>query len=131
VGESWTIEAAGATGADTTASVSPEDAPDVIRSRIAGGHCETWLISSVGRSLAINSNGARAMVMLLDEPGDPGGHAIDPGAEGRSDGFILDNGQHDQYADVDTVPLAEALQIVSCILRTGAPAPGTPWKSDR
>jgi hypothetical protein len=129
--ESWAIEAAGTAGADTSAVVSPEEASEVIRSRIARGDYETWFISSLGRSLAITSNGTRAMVMLLDEPGDPGGHAIDPRAQGHSDGFILANGQHDQYADVDTVPLPDALQIVGDILATGAPTAGTPWKSDR
>ncbi len=35
------------------------------------------------------------MVVLLEEEGDPGEHAVDPGAQGSSDGFVLSNGQDD------------------------------------
>ncbi|SCF56397.1 hypothetical protein [Streptomyces sp. Ncost-T10-10d] len=56
------------------------------------------------------------MVMLLDGEGNPGEHASDPGAEERSDGFILENGQNDEYPDEDTVLLGEAFRIVHHIL---------------
>jgi hypothetical protein len=61
------------------------------------------------------------MVMLLDGEGDPGAHAIDPGADGSSGGFVLANGQNDEYPDKDTVPLPEALRIVRHILTHGNP----------
>ncbi|MGW1549094.1 hypothetical protein [Streptomyces sp. NPDC002346] len=77
------------------------------------------------------SNTDRAMVMLLDREGDPGEHAVDPGAEGWSSGFILANGQGDEYADEDTVPVAEAFQIVHHILSVGGPPADTAWAVDR
>lgn len=56
------------------------------------------------------------MVMLLDGEGDPGEHAVDPGAEGWSEGFVLGNGQHDEYPNEDTVRLTEGFRIVERIL---------------
>lgn len=123
--ESWTIE-------DGPASV------EALRARIDAGHLETWLTSSRGRSLAFVTNTERALVMLLDgDPGehavDPGAsgtsegfvlangqHAVDPGASGTSKGFVLANGQHDEYPDADTVPIGEAFRIVEDILRSGS-----------
>ncbi|HEX7307430.1 hypothetical protein [Lentzea sp.] len=92
----------------------------VLRARIAGGHLETWLTSETGRQLAFVTNTERAMVMLLEEPGDPGEHATDPGAEDWSDGFVLSNGQSDEYPDADTVPLDEALGIVEHLVGHGS-----------
>ncbi|MFD8595489.1 hypothetical protein ACFV1L_10850 [Kitasatospora sp. NPDC059646] len=107
------------------------DAVAELRRRIAGGRGETWLRSSRGRELAVVSNGERAMVMLLDGPGDPGGHAVDPGEDGWSEGFLLAGGQEDAYPDADTVPLGRALELVRCLLETGAPPPDAPWSVDR
>jgi hypothetical protein len=102
-----------------------------LRARIGDGLLETWLAGSSGRSLAVITNTERAMVMLLDGEGDPGEHAVDPGADGFSDGFVLANGQDDEYPDEDTVPLEEALRIVGHIVGEGAPPPDAPWKVDR
>lgn len=44
------------------------------------------------------------MVMLLEEEGDPGGHAVAPGTQGSSGGFVLANGQDDEHPDENTVP---------------------------
>ncbi|WP_406262312.1 hypothetical protein [Streptomyces nigra] len=41
------------------------------------------------------TNAERAMVVLLEGEGDPGEHAVDPGAQGSSDGFVLSDGQDD------------------------------------
>lgn len=71
------------------------------------------------------------MVMLLDDEDDPGEHAVTPGAAGRSMGFVLANGQHDEYPDADTVPLADALRIIDHILTVGAPPGDTTWSVDR
>ncbi|MGC4985829.1 ATP-binding protein [Streptomyces sp. DT193] len=84
-----------------------------------------------GRSLAIISNTDRAMVMLLDDEADPGEHALSPGASSSSSGFVLANGQHDEYPDEDTVLLAEAMRIVTHILTTGAPPADAAWAIDR
>ncbi|MFE3016923.1 hypothetical protein [Streptomyces sp. NPDC059256] len=99
--------------------------------RIDQGRLETWLRSSAGRSLAFVTNTERAMVMLLAGAGDPGEHAVDPGADGWSDGFLLANGQDDEYPDEDTVPLAAAFRIVAHILAEGSPPPDAPWSIDR
>jgi hypothetical protein len=122
--ESWVL-------ADDTAPPSPAAAIEVLRERIGAGQLETWLTSSSGRSLALISNTERAMVMLLHGEDDPGEHAVDPDASGSSKGFVLANGQHDEYPDEDTLPLAEALQVVQYILATGAPPPHAAWSIDR
>lgn len=110
---------------------SPEAVLDRLRARVAGGQLETWLTSSAGRLLAVVTNSERAMVMLLDSADDPGEHAVDPGAGGRSKGFVLANGQHDEYSDEDTVPLEDAFRIVDHIVASGSPPADTAWLVDR
>ena len=110
------------------APVSAADVTGLLRQRIAAHQRETWF---VGRSLAVVTNGERAMVMLLDDEGDPGEHAVDPEADGWSDGYVLANAQADEYPDADTVPLPEALRIAEHVLATGGPPPDTPWQIDR
>lgn len=122
--ESWVFT-------DSAVPASAATVLDVLQERIAAGHLETWLTSSRGRSLAIISNTDRAMITLLDDEADPGEHAISPGANSSSSGFVLANGQHDEYPDEDTVPLTEAMRIVSHILTTGAPPTDAPWAIDR
>ncbi|MFF1345181.1 hypothetical protein ACFVZJ_04200 [Streptomyces sp. NPDC058322] len=122
--ESWSF--AGGGGA-----VAADAAAEALRARIAGGKLESLLESSSGRTLYVVSNTERAMVMVIDHPGDPGEHAADPGAEEWSDGFELSNGQADEYPDADTVPLDEALRIVRHILATGRPPADAVWVTDR
>ncbi len=95
------------------------------------GTLESWLTSSSGRLLAVVTNTRRAMVVLLDGEGDADEHAADPGADGWSDGFVLSNGQHDEYPDEDTVPLPEAFRIVRHIPAHGTPPADAPWSVDR
>ncbi|WP_446041230.1 hypothetical protein [Streptomyces sp. SID1121] len=71
------------------------------------------------------------MVKLLRAEGDPGEHAVDPDAEGSSDGFVLSNGQHDEYGDKDTVPIGEAFRIVEHIVGTGSWPAGAQGVVDR
>jgi len=123
--ESWVIDDGG------TVPVSSEGVPETFRARIDGGRRETWLISSAGRSLAFVTNTDRAMVVLLAEEGDPGEHAVDPGAAGVSEGFVLSNGQLDAYPDEDTVPIGEAFRIVEHIVGTGAWPVDAHWVVDR
>ncbi|MEV7597259.1 hypothetical protein AB0O91_07675 [Kitasatospora sp. NPDC089797] len=113
------------------ASVSSEVVLEGLRLRIASGQLETWLISSSGRSLAFVTNTERAMVMLLEEEGDPGGHAVDPGSDGSSGGFVLSNGQHDEYPNQDTVPIGDAFRIVEHIVGTGSWPADARWVVDR
>ncbi|QKG20111.1 hypothetical protein [Actinomadura verrucosospora] len=123
--ESWKFDE---DGAETLAA---DETVDELGARIGRGILESWLISSSGRLLAVVTNTERAMVMLLDGIGDPGEHATDPEAAGFSEGFILANGQHDEYPDEDTVPLTDALQIVRRILISGNPPADAPWQVDR
>lgn len=58
-------------------------------------------------------------------------NAATPGTQGYSGGYVLANGQHDEYPDEDTVPLTEALRIVAAIVLTGSPPDGTVWVVDR
>ncbi|MFI1600065.1 hypothetical protein [Streptomyces venezuelae] len=102
-----------------------------LRSRLTHGQLETWLSSSSGRLLGFVTNTERAMVMLFDEGDDPGEHAVDPDAAGSSDGFVLRNGQNDEYPDEDTVPIHEALRLVEQIVGTGCWPADAHWVADR
>ncbi|MFD5326884.1 hypothetical protein [Streptomyces sp. NPDC127092] len=104
--------------------VSSETVLEALQARIDSGQLETWLTSSSGRSLAFVTNTQRAMLMLLEEEGDPGEHAVDPGAQGSSSGFVLSNGQDDEYPGEDTVPMHEALRLVKQIVCSGS------WPTD-
>lgn len=97
---------------------------ETLRAKIGEGQLETWLASSSGRKLAFVTNAERALVVLMDGEDDAGEHAVDPGAEGSSGGFVLSNGQYDEYPDVDTVPLEEAFRIVDHIVSRGT------WPAD-
>jgi hypothetical protein len=66
---------------DATA-LSGHEAAVVLNQRLAWATFETWFEGDDGRLLAVITNGDRAMVMLLTDEGDPGEHAIDPGARG-------------------------------------------------
>jgi hypothetical protein len=123
--ESWVIND------DSPVRVSSAVVLEALRSRIDSGQLETRLTSSAGRSLAFLTNTERAMVMLLEEEGDPGEHAVDPGAEGSSDGFVLSNGQGDEYADEDTVPIREAFRLVEHVVGTGSWPADARWVVDR
>jgi hypothetical protein len=123
--ESWVIND------DSPGPVLSEVVLEALRARIDSGQLETWLISSSGRSLAFVTNTERAMVMLLEEEGDPGEHAVDPGCEGSSGGFVLSNGQHDEYPDQDTVPIGEAFRLVEHIVGTGSWPADARWIVDR
>ncbi|MFE5913958.1 hypothetical protein ACFQ6B_33415 [Streptomyces wedmorensis] len=123
--ESWMIHE------DSPVPVSSEVVLEALRSRIDRGQHETRLTSSSGRSLTFVTNAERAMVMLLEDEGDPGEHAVDPGALGSSDGFVLSNGQYDEYPDEDTVPICEAFRLVQQIVGTGFWPEDARWAVDR
>ncbi|ACU35863.1 hypothetical protein Amir_1915 [Actinosynnema mirum DSM 43827] len=113
--------------------VAADEVGELLRGRIAAGALETWFASASGRSLAVVSNGERAMVLLLEHEGDPGEHAVDPDVDpdGWSDGYELANGQSDEYPDADTVPLAEALRIVEHVVAGGSWPADARWVVDR
>ncbi|GGX00359.1 hypothetical protein GCM10010297_22970 [Streptomyces malachitofuscus] len=116
---------------DSPVPVSSAVVPEALRSRIDSGQLETWLTSPYGRSLAVVTNTERAMVMLLEGEGDPGEHAVDPAAQGSSDGFVLSNGQDDEYPDEVTVPIVEAFRLVEHIVGTGSWPADAHWVVDR
>ncbi|ARF77151.1 hypothetical protein B7C62_13765 [Kitasatospora albolonga] len=123
--ESWVIND------ESPLPVSSATVLEALRSRIDNGRLETWLTSSSGRSLVFVTNTERAMVMLLEDEGDPGEHAVSPGAQGSSDGFALSNGQDDEYPDEDTVPVIEAFRLVEQIVGTGSWPADARWAVDR
>ena len=117
---------------DPAAPVNGDMSDELLRRRRNEDVYETWLTSSRGRSLAFVTNETRAMVLLLDSEGDPGEHAVDPEAGDEfSDGFMLANGQSDEYPDTETVPFDEGLRIVKSILDTGMWPTDANWVSDR
>ncbi|MEV7995373.1 hypothetical protein AB0O67_26790 [Streptomyces sp. NPDC086077] len=123
--ESWVVNDG------STVPVSSEVVLETLRARVDRRQLETRLSSSLGRSLAFVTNTDRAMVMLLKQEGDPGEHAVEPGAVGSSEGFVLSNGQHDEYPDEDTVPIGEALRIVEHIVSAGSWPADARWVVDR
>ena len=118
--------------ADQPGAVDAESLAATIEQRVSQGTMTTCLESSRGRTIYFVSNGSRAMVMLLEHSdGDPGEHAIDPAGAGSSGGFVLENGQVDDYPDHDTVPLGEALRIVAHLVAEGVPPSDASWQVDR
>lgn len=97
--------------------------------RVLRGQSMVTLSSSLGRVLMFVSNGARAMVVVMDHEGDAGQHLADPVGVGVSGGYVLDNGQVDEYPDRDTVELAAALDAVRGIV--GGSRASLMWVSDR
>jgi hypothetical protein len=116
---------------DTSEPLDGDGAGSLIRARIDRGEYETWFESDAGELLAIVTNGERAMVMLLQEAGDPGEHAVDASAAtSTSGGYVLADGQVDAYADRDTVSLATAVDLLSAVV-DGRERPPTDWQIDR
>lgn len=107
------------------------DAAELVRARAGEGQFEIWFEHDHGRLLAVVTNGTRALVMVLDEPGDAGEHAINPMATDQQSGYVLSNGQHDTYDNRDTVPLEQALVIVEHLVNHGQPPTGVDWHVDR
>src|SRR5690242_3359277 len=99
--------------------VSGEEAKARVSANADDGTLTTYFRSDLGRLLAFVSNGTRAMVVLMSGEGDPGEHAVSPGAAGSSDGYVLDNGQEDTYEDADTIPLPDALEALCSIIDSG------------
>ncbi|MFE4306672.1 hypothetical protein ACFQ9H_34510 [Streptomyces sp. NPDC056517] len=122
--ESWVID-------DNSTVLSSGVVLETLQARIVGGELDTWLTSSSGRRLAFVTNTKRAMLVLMEGEGDPGEHAVDPGSEGSSNGFLLSNGQYDEYLDEDTVSLEEAFRIVDHIVSVGSWPPDARWMVDR
>lgn len=100
----------------------------LLADRAAAGKLTTVLQSDTGLMLYLVTNRRRVMVMLMCADGSAG-HAIDDGAQGTSCGYLLENGQEDEYADRDTLALPDALSVVEWILIHGA-APEIGWSVD-
>ena len=95
----------------------------LLADRAAAGSLTTVLQSDTGLMLHLVTNRRRVMVMLMGADGSAG-HAIDDGAQGTSGGYLLENGQEDEYADRDTLALPDALSAVSY---THLTLPTTPY----
>jgi hypothetical protein len=115
---------------DEPVSLTSETAERALRAEFVAGNQMVTLTSSLGRILLVVTNGTRAMVVLMDTVGDAGQHATDPDAPGVSGGFVLDNGQVDEYANADTVELEEALVAVRQLV-AGLGATTVIWHNDR
>ncbi|NUR63474.1 MAG: hypothetical protein HOV87_33160 [Catenulispora sp.] len=98
---------------------SGEEARLLLGNRLGHGSQETWFEDDQGRLLGVITNGERAMVVLLDGAGEAGEHLVDPGGQGRSDGFLLANGQVDAYDDRDTVVFGVAGRAVAQLIDHG------------
>lgn len=121
--ESWQL-------ADEPTPVTGETVEQAVLAEFEAGRQMVALTSSLGRILLLASNGTRAMVVLMDRAGDAGQHAADPDATGVSGGYVLDNGQVDEYANADTVELGQALVIARQVV-TGSGAATVVWRNDR
>lgn len=53
------------------------------------------------------------------------------GAAGSSEGYVLANGQHDEYPDQDTVAIDEAFRLVEPIVSKGSWPADARWVVDR
>lgn len=97
--------------------------------QLATGPLSTQLETATGLKLQVVTNRERMKVTLI-EPKGTSGHAIDPQAgKGSRGGFLLDNGQEDEYDDVDTVTIPDALNVIGYILTHGT-QPQEGWKVD-
>ncbi len=96
-----------------TDGYSGEEARALLVRRLDWASNETWFENGQGRLLSVVTNGERAMVALLDGPGDPGEHLVDPKSTGNSGGYAMHNGQIDTYSDRDTVPFPVACRAVA------------------
>jgi hypothetical protein len=124
VGDAWRIQ-------DTSDWLDAQSAVSLIHSRLELRQYETWFESESGKLLAFVTNGERAMVMLLGEPGDAGEHAVDRSAStSTSGGYVLANGQVDTYPDRDTVPLRTAMALVVAVI-DGHERSLAAWQIDR
>jgi hypothetical protein len=96
------------------------DVNSVLIERRRQGIYESWFEHPDGRRLGFITNGARVMLLLLvDDEDDAGEHAVDEGAEGWSDGFLLLNGQNDRYANRDTVEFGVGIESLRRIINAG------------
>lgn len=111
--------------------LTPRQVRRFVEQRLAQDVLMTWFESDRGRRLAIVTNRKRAMVWLQEHFEDAGEHAIDPTATGTSGGYVLDNGQCDEYPDRDTVELGRALVIIEGIVAAGEPPADAAWSIDR
>jgi hypothetical protein len=95
------------------------DVNRILIERRKQGIYESWFGHPDGRRLGFITNGARVMLILMDDEDDAGEHAVDADVEGWSDGFLLLNGQNDRYANRDTVEFGVGIESLRRIIDTG------------
>ena len=123
-GERWRLDG-------TSDWLSPQAILDAIDARMRVGELTTYLESDAGRIIGWSTNRERVMLILLAGVGDAGEHAVDPTGQGESTGYVLDNGQVDEYRDADTIPLPEAKRLLSSLVTHGTFPPDAPVHVDR
>jgi hypothetical protein len=83
VTEEWSV-------LDKEEPVTGHEAAELISTNVRDGRLTTHFANDHGRTLMVVSNATRAMVVLMGGVGDPGEHAVSPGAAGSSEGYVLD-----------------------------------------
>ena len=122
-GERWRLDG-------TSDWLSPRAILDAIDARMRAGELTTYLESDAGRIIGWVTNRERVMLMLLAGVGDAGAHAVDPTGQGESTGYVLHNGQVDEYRDADTVALPEAKRLLSSLVTHGTFPSDAPVRVD-
>jgi hypothetical protein len=122
--ENWRVERTGE-------AVSGEKAACVVRASIEAGRLDVRFVRQPDGTLSVTTNGRRAMLIVWGRAGyDEGVMAVDPKAgDGTQGGYALANGQHDTYADAETVPLDQAIDAIQHIIDRGVLDPSLQWKS--
>jgi hypothetical protein len=109
----------------------PEGIRETIRAVVAAGIGEIWLEHPDGPLLCVLPGPGRVYVMYLAEEGDAGYHAVDPASSPEVErGYVLSNGQRDEWPDCETVSSDNALPIVEHLLRYNERWPGVAWNND-
>jgi hypothetical protein len=106
-------------------------AADFARDAISAGQTYIRFVRSEEQSLTFGTNGARVALVLWSREGhDEGMQAIEPAAgQGSQDGYVLENGQRDNYPDRDTVSVDRAIEAVRHIVDSNTPDPRLQWRS--
>jgi hypothetical protein len=114
------------------AGLDGRTAAELVVARLERDVRTTWFESDRGRIACLVTNRERALLMVLDHVEDAGEHLVDEASdEVESTGYVLENGQVDDYADRDTVPLASALAALREVIDADPAVAARPWVSDR
>ncbi len=94
---------------------------------------ELWERGPQGQSLCALVNGGLGWLMYLRHDGDAGfsSRNLDyTGPEGATIGYVLANGQRDEYPASWAYPVATVMAALDYFRREGQPAPFVAWHND-